>query len=205
MTTTDFSSWKEIECTCWFYEIGKSKSEYTVKKTVHVKIPEAEELTFTKLKKIIREQAGINETCRSLGWNQCEISLSRGKKSSSGTTHYAIKTDFQVNIEMPHIRLTDDKLHATNYPVETRFKAKAPIISVEITNPNKITEKSKVIDLTCEDNRELKDKEWLVSELAKLSNSTVAPSSKGRIISLKKKKRKKLMFGHGIFLVGCVM
>ena len=57
------------------------------------------------------EQAAVESTIKSIGWSQCDIQFSRGKKCATGTVHYAIKTDFHINLEMPRIISREDKLH----------------------------------------------------------------------------------------------
>ena len=51
------------------------------------------------------------DTAKQLGWSDCGVSISRGKKSSSGTVNYAIRTEFQVKLEVPRIINADDKVH----------------------------------------------------------------------------------------------
>ena len=51
------------------------------------------------------------DTAKQLGWSDCDVSSSRGKKSASGTVNYTMQTDFQVNLELPRIINGDDKLH----------------------------------------------------------------------------------------------
>ena len=51
------------------------------------------------------------DTAKQLGWSDCDVSFSRGKRSASGTVNYAMRTDFQVKLELPRIINGDDKLH----------------------------------------------------------------------------------------------
>ena len=51
------------------------------------------------------------DTAKQLGWSGCDISFPRGKKSASGTVNYAVRTDFQVKLELPRIINGNDKLH----------------------------------------------------------------------------------------------
>ena len=51
------------------------------------------------------------DTAKQLGWSDCDVSFSRGKKSASGTVNYAMRTDFQVKLELPRIINEDDKLY----------------------------------------------------------------------------------------------
>ena len=37
------------------------------------------------------------DTAKQLGWLDCDVPFSRGKKSASGTINYAMRTDYQVN------------------------------------------------------------------------------------------------------------
>ena len=57
------------------------------------------------------EQAGIRETIKKFGWDDCEISFTRGRKGPTGTQNYAIHTDFQLKLELPRILKDGDKLH----------------------------------------------------------------------------------------------
>ena len=49
------------------------------------------------------------DTAKQLGWSDCDVSFSRGKRSASGTVNYAMRTDFQVKLELPRIINGDDK------------------------------------------------------------------------------------------------
>ena len=51
------------------------------------------------------------DTAKQLGLSDCDVLFSRGKKSSSGTVNYAIRTEFQVKHEVPRIINADGKLH----------------------------------------------------------------------------------------------
>ena len=51
------------------------------------------------------------ETAQQLGWSDCNVLFSRGKKSVLGTVNYAIRTDFQVKLELPRMINGDGKLH----------------------------------------------------------------------------------------------
>ena len=51
------------------------------------------------------------DTAKQLGWSDCDVSFSRGKKSASDTVSYAMRTDFHVKLELPRIINGDDKLH----------------------------------------------------------------------------------------------
>ena len=57
------------------------------------------------------EQTGIMDTANQLGWSDCDVSFSRGKKSASDTVNYAMGTDFQVKPDLPRIINGDDNLH----------------------------------------------------------------------------------------------
>ena len=50
-------------------------------------------------------------TAKQLGWSDCGISFSRGKKSASGTVNYAMLTDYQLKLELPRTIDGDEKLH----------------------------------------------------------------------------------------------
>ena len=58
-----------------------------------------------------RKETRIMDTAKQLVWSDCDVSLSRGKKSASGTVNYAVQTDFQVKLELPRTINEDDKLH----------------------------------------------------------------------------------------------
>ena len=49
-------------------------------------------------------------TAKQLGWSDCDVSFSRGKKSASGTVNYAMRTDYQLKLKLPRIINGDDKL-----------------------------------------------------------------------------------------------
>ena len=51
------------------------------------------------------------DTAKQLGWSDCYVSFSRGKKSTSGTVNYAMRADFQEKLELQRIINGDEKLH----------------------------------------------------------------------------------------------
>ena len=67
-------------------------------------------LAYKDLFYCFSEQTEIMDTAKQLGWSDCVVSFSSGKKGASGTVNYAIRTDFQVKLELARILNGDDKL-----------------------------------------------------------------------------------------------
>eukprot|EP00111_Clytia_hemisphaerica_P022094 TCONS_00064911-protein len=151
-----------------------------------------ENVTLVKLKRMLTEQVGIKNIANQLGWSDFDLHISRSKKSLSGggSNLFAMGTDFQIRLELPRIINGDDKLNVKVYPIEARFRANAPSISIEVINGTKTQpETSKIVRRERKDKMEHIDVLFLKSEFAKLSDSKLEASSEGRTVKLKDKHR----------------
>ncbi|XP_066920118.1 uncharacterized protein [Clytia hemisphaerica] len=84
---------------------------------------------------------------------------------------------------MPRIINGADRLHAIMYPIQSRFKSGAPIITLEV-KASEEGETSKIIPKP----EELKDYASLATELEKLSASKLSSGASGRPVKLKRGK-----------------
>eukprot|EP00111_Clytia_hemisphaerica_P009766 TCONS_00028636-protein len=149
----------QVEVVVFFYQLGKTKADYAHKETAHIMIPKNIK-SLAALKRTLTEQAGVRDIAKTLQWSDCEVLLSRGVKGPSGTVTFAIRTDSQLKIELPSVMFGNDRLHATVYPIEARFRSKAPVISIEVLPSSSNAVETSEIRINA---GELEDKEYLIT------------------------------------------